>query len=168
MGEPLPMQGDAHPGLGATGPTQYRLPMAQNKTVATSADVTAFIEGLSPDDKRADAQTLDALFRKATGYDPVMWGASMIGYGRYHYVYKSGREGDYLATGFSPRAKEFSIYIMPGYADFGDILSRLGKHRTGKSCLYVKRLSDIDPPTLIELIQAGLRDLSGHWDVYPA
>ena len=102
-----------------------------------------------------------------TGFDPVMWGPSIIGYGRYHYTYASGREGDFLATGFSPRAREFSIYIMPGYADFGTILDRLGKHRTGKSCLYVKRLSDVDTGVLAELIEAGLRDLAKHWDIHP-
>lgn len=97
-----------------------------------------------------------------------MWGPSIVGYGRYHYVYDSGREGDFLATGFSPRAREFSIYIMPGYADFGSILDRLGKHRIGKSCLYVRRLSDIDTDVLRELILAGLDDLATYWEVHPA
>ncbi len=138
-----------------------------NKTVATEADVSAFLNAVS-DDKREDAKRLDAIFRNVTGFEPVMWGPSMIGYGRYHYTYASGREGDFLATGYSPRAREFSIYIMPGYADFGDILARLGKHRTGKSCLYVKRLSDIDEAVLRELITAGLRDLATHWDVLPS
>ncbi len=96
-----------------------------------------------------------------------MWGPSIVGYGRYHYRYKSGREGDFLATGFSPRKTALSIYIMPGYADFGDILSRLGKHKTGKSCLYVNKLADIDPEVLSELIRAGLADLETHWPVHP-
>ena len=141
--------------------------MTGNKTDATKADVGAFLASVEPPDKQADAIRLDTLFRDVTGFKPVMWGPSIIGYGRYHYRYKTGREGDFLATGFSPRAREFSIYIMPGYANFGDLLTRLGKHRIGKSCLYVKRLSDIDEAVLGELISAGLKDLAGHWDVHP-
>lgn len=142
--------------------------MAGNKTVATTADVAGFLGRVEPAWKRADAARLDAIFREVTGFQPVMWGSTIVGYGRYHYVYKSGREGDFLATGFSPRAQNFSIYIMPGYADFGGILDRLGKHKTGKSCLYVRRLSDIDESVLAELIAAGLADLAGYWDVHPA
>ena len=141
--------------------------MTGNKTVATKADVGTFLASVEPPDKQADAIRLDALFREVTGFKPVMWGPSIIGYGRYHYRYKTGREGDFLATGFSPRAREFSIYLMPGYANFADLLTRLGKHRIGKSCLYVKRLSDIDEAVLGELISAGLKDLAGHWDVHP-
>ena len=91
----------------------------------------------------------------------------MIGYGQYHYRYDSGREGDFLATGFSPRRANLSIYILPGYADFGSILDRLGKHRTGKSCLYVNKLADIDPVVLEELIRAGLEDLGRRWQITP-
>lgn len=141
--------------------------MAENKTQATDTDVSAFLAGVEPAWKRADAERLDALFREVTGYRPTMWGPSIVGYGRYHYVYDSGREGDFLATGFSPRAQNFSIYIMPGYADFSAILDRLGKHKTGKSCLYVKRLADIDEDVLRELIRAGLADLSKRWEVHP-
>ena len=118
--------------------------------------------------KADEARALDALFRRVTGFQPRMWGPTIVGYGRYHYTYASGREGDYLATGFSPRKAAPSIYIMPGYADFGGILDRLGKHKTGKSCLYVRRLSDIDESVLAELIAAGLADLAGYWDVHPA
>lgn len=97
-----------------------------------------------------------------------MWGPSIIGYGRYHYIYDSGREGDFLATGFSPRKANLSIYIMPGYTDFGEILSRLGKHKIGKSCLYVTKLADIDLDVLAELIRAGLKDLDQKWPVQPS
>lgn len=142
--------------------------MSDNKTRPTDGDVASFLGGIEPADKRAEALRLNQLFRDATGFDPLMWGPSMIGYGRYQYVYDSGREGEFLATGFAPRAREFSIYIMPGYADFGEILGRLGKHRTGKSCLYVKRLSDIDEGVLRELIRAGLDDLATRWPVHPA
>ena len=96
-----------------------------------------------------------------------MWGTSIIGYGTYHYVYDSGRESDFLATGFSPRKAALSIYIMPGYADFTEILGRLGKHKIGKSCLYVNKLADIDTDVLVELISAGLANLNARWPVTP-
>lgn len=133
----------------------------------TGVDVSAFIDSVEPARKADEARQLDQLFREATGYAPLMWGASIIGYGQYHYRYKTGRKGDFLATGFSPRKSAHSIYIMPGYADFGDILSRLGKHRTGRSCLYVNKLADIDLDVLAELVKAGLRDLNRHWPVQP-
>ena len=141
--------------------------MSANKTQATTGDVGAFLEAVTPVSKAADARALDQLFRDVTGFQPVMWGPSIIGYGRYHYRYQSGREGDFLATGFSPRKAALSIYIMPGYSDFASILARLGKHKTGKSCLYVNKLADIDTAVLAELISAGLADLGTHWPVLP-
>lgn len=142
--------------------------MTQNKTQPTSADVDHFLAAVEPDRRREDGQTLNALFKRVTGWAPVMWGPSMIGYGQYHYRYDSGREGESLATGFSPRKSNLSIYIMPGYADYSAILDRLGKHKTGKSCLYVNRLSDVDLDVLAELIQAGLEDLGRKWPVRPS
>lgn len=142
--------------------------MTQNKTQPTPADVDHFLDAVEPDRRREDAVTLNALFKRVTGWSPVMWGPSMIGYGQYHYRYDSGREGDFLATGFSPRKTSLSIYIMPGYADYSAILERLGKHKTGKSCLYVNRLSDVDLDVLAELIQAGLEDLGRKWPVRPS
>lgn len=139
----------------------------QTKTQATDADIAAFIAGVEPARKREEAAQLDHLFQEVTGFQPRMWGPSIIGYGRYHYRYATGREGDFLATGFSPRKAAHSIYIMPGYGDFGDLLARLGKHKTGKSCLYVNKLADIDLSVLAELIAAGLRDLQTHWPVEP-
>ncbi|TNF22539.1 MAG: DUF1801 domain-containing protein [Rhodobacteraceae bacterium] len=138
-----------------------------NKTKATDASVEAFLAAVAPEPKRRDAQALDALFRRVTGYRPRMWGPTILGYGQYHYRYASGREGDFLATGFSPRKANLSIYILPGYADFGDLLGRLGKHKTGKSCLYVNKLANIDLEVLEELIAVGLRDLNSHWPVMP-
>ena len=138
-----------------------------NQTPATNKDVERFIEAVEPPSKREDARILDHVFRKITGYQPAMWGPTIIGYGSYHYRYDSGREGDSLATGFSPRKARHSIYIMPGYADFSEILSRLGKHKMGKSCLYVNKLADIDLDVLGELIRAGLRDLDKKWPVKP-
>lgn len=141
--------------------------MSENKTQATPVSVDEFLATIEPEQKREEARQLTALFAKVTGFEPVMWGPSIIGYGRYHYVYESGREGDFLATGFSPRKAQHSIYILPGYTDFGPILARLGKHSKGKACLYVKRLSDIDMGVLAELIAAGLKDLDAKWTVHP-
>ena len=138
-----------------------------NKTVATDASVEDFIAAIEHPRQSQQAAALHALFSRTTGFTGRMWGSSIIGYGRYHYRYKTGREGDFLATGFAPRSGKFSIYIMPGYANFDDILQRLGKHRTGKSCLYINKVADIDLDVLAELIRAGLKDLDRHWPVLP-
>ncbi|MFW8636524.1 DUF1801 domain-containing protein [Cribrihabitans pelagius] len=142
--------------------------MSSNKTVPTGASVEDFLATVEPPRKAAEAQELDALFRRATGIAPQMWGSAIVGYGRYHYRYKTGREGDFLATGFAPRKANFSIYIMPGYQDYGAILARLGRHKLGRSCLYVNKLADIDTDVLAELIASGLRDLDAIWPVHPA
>ena len=139
--------------------------MAGNKTIATDADVGAFLGAVEPMRRREEGQRLDAIFRDVTGWAPRMWGPSIVGYGQYHYRYDSGREGDFLATGFSPRKAGPVIYILPGYADFSPILSRLGKHRLGKSCLYINRLDGVDEAALRELIRAGLDDLAGRWAI---
>ena len=141
--------------------------MAENKTRATPEDVTAFLESVEHPTRRADGLALDQLFRRITGFEPVMWGPSIVGYGRYHYRYASGRTGDFLATGFSPRKGNMSVYILPGYTDFQPILDRLGKHKKGKSCLYINKLSDIDAEVLAELVTAGLKDLNTRWPVQP-
>ncbi|WP_342070423.1 DUF1801 domain-containing protein [Yoonia algicola] len=141
--------------------------MADNKTQITPQSVNDFIDSVDHPTRQADARTLDKLFHDITGWQPRMWGPSIIGYGQYHYTYDSGRQGDFLATGFSPRQANLSIYIMPGYADFDTILARLGKHKIGKSCLYVNKLADIDLAVLKELIRAGLADLRERWPVTP-
>lgn len=142
--------------------------MSQMKTVPTKADVGAFLAAVEPEQRRLDAERLDALFRSVTAFAPQMWGPCIMGYGRYDYVYASGRSGSFLATGFSPRKSALSIYILPGYANFGPLLSQLGKHKTGKSCLYINKLADVDLGVLAELIRAGLDDLAGYWPVKPA
>lgn len=142
--------------------------MPENKTKPTEIAVADFIAAIDDPGRRADAIALDALFRRVTGWTPVMWGPSMIGYGAYDYTYASGHSGSSLATGFSPRKAELSIYILPGYQDYGAILARLGKHKTGKSCLYVKRLSDIDTAALEDLVRTGVQDLSAKWPVRPS
>lgn len=96
-----------------------------------------------------------------------MWGPTIIGYGQYHYTYDSGRSGDFLATGFSPRKANLSLYIMPGYADFQPVLDRLGKYKTGKACLYINKLADVDMAVVEEIIRAGLDDLRQRWPVSP-
>ena len=138
---------------------------AENKTKPTTITPEDFIAAVEPDRKREEAYALDQLFRKVTGWAPVMWGPSIIGYGSYHYKYATGREGDMCATGFSPRKANHSIYVMPGYADFGPMLERLGKHSMGKSCLYIKKLTDVDLDVLAELIEAGLKDLGEKYPV---
>lgn len=140
---------------------------SENKTQATSAEVTAFLEAVEHPTRRADALALDQLFRRVTGYEPRMWGPSLVGYGRYDYTYESGRQGSCLATGFSPRKANLSIHIEPGYADFSEMLDRLGKHKKAVSCLYVNKLADIDLDVLEEIIRAGLRDLDAKWPVQP-
>lgn len=138
-----------------------------NKTQATNADVTAFLEAVEHPTRRADGLALDILFRQVSGFTPRMWGPSLVGYGRYDYTYESGRHGSFLATGFSPRKANLSIHIMPGYADYGPMLDRLGKHKKAVSCLYVNKLADIDLDVLAEIIAAGLRDLNAIWPVQP-
>jgi len=139
----------------------------QNRTTATGAGVDAFLAAVEPPDRREDARRLDAIFREVTGFLPRMWGPSIVGYGRYAYTYDSGHSGEMCATGFSPRRAEHSIYILPGYADYGALLRDLGRHRTGKACLYVKRLADIDESVLRRLIRRGLDDLARRWPVTP-
>ena len=139
--------------------------MSGNKTMPTGADPVAFLDSVEPARRREDGFALDALFREVTGFQPVMWGPSILGYGRYAYTYASGRSGEFLATGFSPRKANLVLYIMPGYMDFGHILKDLGKHRLGRSCLYINKLADVDTEVLAQLIRAGLEDLDGRWPV---
>lgn len=141
---------------------------AQNKTLGTDASVDDFLSTITPEKKQLDSQALDALFRRVTGWNPVMWGPSMIGYGSYHYRYESGREGDFLATGFAPRKANLSIHIMPGYQDYSAILNRIGKHKIGKSCVYLNKLADVDMNVLEELIRTGLDDLTKKYPVTPS
>lgn len=130
--------------------------MAENKTKPTDSSVIDFIDAVNDEEKRDDSRALINLFREVTGDEPKMWGPSIIGFGSYHYVYESGREGDAPLTGFSPRKKELSLYIMAGFSQYDDLMSKLGKHRTGKSCLYVKKLEDIDLVVLRKLVKLSV------------
>lgn len=132
---------------------------AKNKTVATNDSVKDSLQAIEDEGRRADCIAIHNIMCRLTGWEPKMWG-SIVGFGDYHYVYESGREGDSLRTGFANRKNDISIYIMPGYTNFDTYLERLGKHKKGKACLYIKRLSDVDVGVLEELIQAGLDDMA--------
>lgn len=138
--------------------------MAQNKTQATPDSVDAFLEAVPHPQRRADCRQVVELMAEVSGEPAVMWGKSIIGFGTYHYRYESGREGDFMRVGVSPRARELTLYIMPGFAAYADLLAALGPHRTGKACLYIKRLADVDLAVLRQLIAASLEALSARWD----
>lgn len=137
---------------------------AKNKTVKTAKSVSDYLAKITPEAKQADCREILSMMSEMTGWEPKMWGASIIGFGDYHYKYESGREGDSCRIGFSSRAQNITIYIMPGYQDFSEELSRLGKHKMGKSCLYIKRLSDVDKDVLAEIMEKGLAKLA---ETYP-
>ena len=127
-----------------------------NKTVPTSLSPDALIRAVDDKEKQRDAIKLLEILKTVTGEDPVIWGSSIIGFGTYHYKYQSGREGDYFITGFSVRKNNLSIYIMAGFDRFPELMEQLGTFKTGKSCLYVKRLRDIDESVLTELISKSV------------
>ncbi len=133
--------------------------MTKNKTQPTKMTVSTFLNAIEDEDRRRDCKTIARLLKEVSGKRPVMWGTSIIGYGQYHYKYASGREGDSFRIGFAPRKQDITIYIMPGYTDFGHILAKLGKHKKGKSCLYIKRLSDVNMAVLERLLKAGWKDM---------
>lgn len=128
----------------------------QNKTVENDGSVADFINSIEPDQKRADSNEVLQMMKDITGLEPKMWGTSMVGFGSYHYKYASGREGDYFLTGFSPRKQALTVYIMPGFSSHEKLMSKLGKYKTGKSCLYIKKLDDIDREGLRELIKLSI------------
>ena len=126
------------------------------KTTETPQDPAAFVAAIEDPQRRADCEVLLDLMTRVSGEPPRMWGPAMVGFSRYDYKYESGHEGSSFRVGFSPRKANLTLYIMPGYGDFGPILDRLGKHTLGKACLYLKRLSDVDMKVLEELLRAGL------------
>ena len=137
--------------------------MATLKTRENRASVTEFLRRIPDAQQRRDAKVVHALMRRVTAAPARMWGSSIVGYGRYHYRYPSGREGDWFLTGFSPRKGTLALYIMSGFPAHASLLKRLGKHKTAKSCLYVKHLADIDLDVLERLIVASLRQLVRRW-----
>ena len=126
--------------------------MADNKTKPTKLSVAAFMDGLTDRSRRADAKALVKLMQSATDEKPKMWGPSIIGFGSYHYMYDSGREGDMPLIGFSPRKSATVLYNVTGFSDSQALLAKLGKHTTGKACLYIKRLADVDQRVLEDLL----------------
>ena len=119
----------------------------------TNDSVVAFLQAIKDEQQREDSFAIKAMMEKSTGEPAKMWGASIIGFGTYHYVYESGREGDFMKTGFSPRAKNISLYLMTRFSKYETLLSQLGKHKTGKSCLYINKLSDVNLTILHKLIE---------------
>lgn len=126
--------------------------MAELKTKKTKASVTAFLNKITDEQRRKDCQAVLDLMKQATGEDPKMWGSSIVGFGKYYYRYASGREGEWPIIGFSPRKTDLTLYIMPGFEKLESLMAKLGKYKTGKSCLYIKKLDDVEIPVLKKLI----------------
>ena len=126
--------------------------MATIKTARTTASVSAFLNGIPDARKRSECRSVGKMMREVTGARPHMWGGSIVGYGSYRYRYESGREGSWFLCGYSPRAQNLTIYIMPGFSEFAPLMSKLGKYKTGKSCLYIRSLDEVDTDVLRELV----------------
>ena len=133
--------------------------MAKLKTQPTRNSPSVFIKAVEDYKRRKDCITLLGLMKEITGKPAKMWGTSIVGFGRYHYKYKSGREGDWFVTGFSPRKQNLTIYIMPGFSKYKKIMKNLGKYKLGVSCLYIKSLDDVDQKLLRELIEKSIQDM---------
>lgn len=125
---------------------------AQNKTQKTEQDVREFLTAVEHDQRREDSLKILGIMEELTGMEAKMWGNSIVGFGDYHYQYESGREGDFFKVGFSPRKTSLTLYIMPGFERYPELMDKLGKYKTGRSCLYVKKLTDVDEEVLKELI----------------
>lgn len=138
--------------------------MAENKTKPNKTSVSAFISSIDDSDRRRDVKKVAAVMRAATGSRAKMWGSNIVGYGQYHYKYESGREGDFMITGFSPRKQALTLYVIPGFKHFQPLMAKLGKYKTGKSCLYIRRLSDIDEKVLQRLIVASVKYMRKNYD----
>lgn len=125
---------------------------SQNKTQKTDQDVREFLGSVEHDQRREDSLRVLGIMEELTGMEPKMWGNSIIGFGDYHYKYNSGREGDFFKVGFSPRKTSLTLYIMPGFERYAELMEKLGKYKTGRSCLYVNKLEDVDEEVLKQLI----------------
>ena len=134
--------------------------MAENKTTLNAGSVSDFIDNVQDPARRDDCMKIIRLMQDVTGEPPKMWGASIVGFGSYHYKYASGREGDWFLTGFSPRKKDLTLYIMSGFENAEDLMNKLGKFKTGKACLYIKSMNDINEDVLKELITASIQYLN--------
>lgn len=134
----------------------------QNKTQPTTQSVKAFLDSVEHDQKRADSFEILEMMREQTGLEPKMWGDSMIGFGEYHYRYASGREGDWFLVGFSPRKQNLTLYIMAGINQYPELLTKLGKHKTSKACLYINKLADVDKAVLRDIIKKSAEYTAEH------
>ena len=130
--------------------------MAELKTKKNAASVEEFLNAVENKRRREDGFHLLELMGEVTGEEPAMWGTSMVGFGSYHYKYASGHEGDSFLVGFSPRKQSLSVYIMSGFAEYADLMGKLGKHKTGKACLYINKLADVDEQVLRELVKKSV------------
>ena len=136
--------------------------MAELKTKQTEASVKEFLNKISDKARRDDCFAIAKMMEEATGAKPKMWGPSIVGFGTFHYKYASGREGDWMLTGFSPRKNDLTLYLMMGFEKHRELMQQLGKHKKSKSCLYIKRLDDIHVPTLKILLKESLKQLRDH------
>ncbi len=127
--------------------------MAEQKTKPTDQPVESFLDNVTDEKVRADCYAIIRLMKKVTGLQPTMWGPAIIGFGNYHYKYASGHEGDCCITGFSPRKQQITLYVLAGFPGQSDLLKKLGKHKAGKGCLYIKKLEDVNPEILESLIR---------------
>lgn len=130
--------------------------MAENKTLATGASVEDFLDAIADPVRRADARIVRAMMERVTGEPAMMWGPTIVGFGSYRYQYDSGRQGEMCRIGFSPRKAELVLYVLSGSEQEASLLARLGKHRTGKSCLYIRKLGDTDPGVLEQIVIEAL------------
>ncbi len=130
--------------------------MAELKTQPTDESVAAFLNSVPDEKRRADSFKILTLMQEVTGEEPILWGTSIIGFGCYQYKYASGRAGEWFVTGFAPRKQALTLYIMSGFSEYDELLGKLGKHTTGKACLYIKKIEDIDFDVLRELIQQSV------------
>jgi hypothetical protein len=133
--------------------------MSEPKTRKTAASVEKFLAGVVHEKRRDDCRAVVEIMREVTGHEPALWGDSLIGFGSYHYTYKSGREGDWPLTGVSPRKQSLTVYIMSGFDRYEPLMAKLGKYKTGQSCLYVNKLEDVHLPTLRTLIARSVEDM---------
>lgn len=138
--------------------------MSNYKTIPNDLDVDAFLAGVADEKRRADSLSMLEFMKRVTGEDPVMWGDSIVGFGSYHYKYASGREGDWPAAGFSPRKQALTLYIMSGFSRHDELMAKLGKFTTGKSCLYIKELEDVDLDVLEQLVRGSMDMVSAQTD----
>ncbi len=134
---------------------------AELKTKKTNASVKEFLDAIPDEANRKDCRVVAKMMKEITGAQPRMWGTSIVGFGTYHYKGASGREGDWPVTGFSPRKQALTLYIMAGFGGRNGLMEKLGKYKTGKACLYIKRLSDVDLDVLGKLIQLSVKSMEG-------